>query len=167
MPSDNILEVRARLEKRYIKLSDVGIGSNVSIDADLIEYIVTRPSWHTALNIELDVVDKPDQGCKKIIWMLAEFDETDIDKIISAYPEGNYWISQKIDARINFIKQTLGKLQTIQDIKTATPKEKSSQELQKAARKVFGGGSVAKIIFLHFDTIFFTFMCHFLPNEVD
>jgi len=44
VPSDNILEVRARLEKHYIKLSDVGIGSNVSIDADLIEYIVTRPS---------------------------------------------------------------------------------------------------------------------------
>ena len=28
-------------------------------------------------------------------------------------------------------------------------------------------GSVAKIIFLQFDTIFFTFMCHFLPNEID
>ena len=146
MPFDNNLEVRARLEKYYIKLSDVGIGSNVSIDADLIEYIVTRPSWHTALNIDLDVVDKPDQECKKIIWMLAEFDETDIDKIISAYTEGNYWKSKKIDARINFIKQTLGKLQTIQDIKTATPKEKNSQELQKAARKIFGGTGVEAVI---------------------
>jgi transposase-like protein len=25
-------------------------------------------------------------------------------------------------------------------------------------------GSVAKIIFLQFDTMIFTFMCHFLPN---
>jgi len=28
-------------------------------------------------------------------------------------------------------------------------------------------GSVAKTIFLHFDTIIFTFMCHFLSNEND
>jgi len=28
-------------------------------------------------------------------------------------------------------------------------------------------GFVAKIIFLHFDTIIFTFMCHFLSNEND
>jgi len=30
---------------------------------------------------------------------------------------------------------------------------------------VFGCG--AKIIFLQFDTIFFTLMCHFLPNEMN
>jgi hypothetical protein len=28
-------------------------------------------------------------------------------------------------------------------------------------------GSVAKKIFLHFDTIILTFMCHFLSNEND
>ena len=49
----------------------------------------------------------------------------------------------------------------------------SAKRNKKAAKrflkKALGSkhGSVAKRIFLQFDTIFFTLMCHFLLNEID
>jgi hypothetical protein len=39
--------------------------------------------------------------------------------------------------------------------------------LNKLRTRHFISGSVAKKIFLQFDSIIFTFMCHFSPNEND
>jgi hypothetical protein len=49
--------------------------------------------------------------------------------------------------------------------------QKSARELTRTRILLLANknkkGSVAKIIFLHFDTIIFTFMCHFSQNEND
>lgn len=130
MPSLSITE---KLKQRFCSLSEKAIGSNSTIDEELVDAIISgeNPDLEYVLSINPDSVIDPERIYKKIVigLSLALFEPGDIIKIISKYVRGGMWEKWNHGERELFISEIIKPLEEEDEKNTPGYKFGSIEEL--------------------------------------
>jgi len=108
MSKNEIQKRRDLLQSKFNLLPEKSINGNCSLDEDLIEFMVsTRPDLDIVFNVNPNGSINPVKIYENAVRMLADFEQLDIIKIISAYLPGVFWDTFSQDEKSNFVIETI------------------------------------------------------------
>lgn len=124
-----------RLQQRFNLLPEPAVGSNSSIDDELIGAITMNPDIELVLNVDPDSVTDPTWIYRKVVsgLSIALFEAEDIRKIVSIYVRGKTWEQWSDSERAQFI---CGILQDKEE--KEADKARDIEELERALDSVTG-----------------------------